>query len=1024
MSRFDFSFAGGRAFAVALVWAVLPAAGQVPLNTVPSRVVGHARTLLVNRQPNLVEGRELNSPSAAAADTINNILWVSDTGNNRVLGWKNFEAFENGAMADLVVGQRDLLSTDSLGPGTSFTSGLFAPTGLAVDARGNLYVADSGNNRIVRFPNPGSQTPGEPVLADMVIGQANFNTRAVNAGGVSERTLFTAIPDVGILFVGMAFDAAGNLWVSDSGNNRVLRYASTSLGQSAANQPAATLVLGQQDFRTNTSLPEDIDARTRTRKEAMRQPAGLAFDQAGRLFVTDGLNRALVFRPPFTIGMDAARIMGFRQPVAGQPPPAPVNDQTVGAFVGFRFLPANGVFTIGNVPFVVDTPVSRILRYAPFDQWPAEATQYSPAATAIIAQDTLTQTELRANRGLPEPSAATMNNPVAAVFANGQTYVVDAGNNRVLALGDISTGPLLSAGPPYAAQRVLGQLALEYRSPNLIEGRELNSPRGVAIDSSSTPPRLYIADFGNNRVLGYADARRVRPGDRADIVIGQPDFFRSLVNFPSNNSDIRDDASLNGPSGLATDSSGGLWVADTLNGRVLRFPSPFEQRGVIKADVVLGQLNFGSRNTDPTSRTMSAPWGLALSSQGQLFVSDAAHNRVLMFEAPFQNGKASSRVFGQPDFSSIGSGTVNNRFNSPRGIAVDTDDRLYVTDFGNNRVLLFARAPLAGNDPQASFTIAREVTQPLAVYVSPVTGEIWVTGQSPAGLRFPNFNVLLISGDQPDFRMPVGGGLAVAQDQFGALYLADFNNRVAIHFPGLRVVNATNFLPRVAPGMISTMQVLTQGQIFSEDSANAEPTAWPRELADLQVLVDDRPAPIQSITPTQINFQMPNSAPGSGTVDVLLFRPSQGRIIASQQIRMDVASPGLFTVNGSGNGAVVALNEDGAANTRQTPVPRGKVITLTGTGQGFIPDAPPDGTAAGGEVMTPFLPRVFAGGTTFVPDANIVYSGLAPGQVGVWQIKVKIPDTVPPGETVVVVVANDTPSNDGGRLRHTIFVSQ
>ena len=61
--------------------------------------------------PNLVEGRELNRPLGVGIDATRRILWVADTGNNRVLGWRNSSVFESGARADFVLGQRDLLST-------------------------------------------------------------------------------------------------------------------------------------------------------------------------------------------------------------------------------------------------------------------------------------------------------------------------------------------------------------------------------------------------------------------------------------------------------------------------------------------------------------------------------------------------------------------------------------------------------------------------------------------------------------------------------------------------------------------------------------------------------------------------------------------------------------------------------------------------------------------------------------------------------------------------------------------------
>ncbi len=78
------------------------------------------------------------------------------------------------------------------------------------------------------------------------------------------------------------------------------------LAAGASNQPAAALVLGQNDF-SSSSLPTNP---TRSAKNYLSQPAGLAFDPGGRLFIADSANRVVVYTPPFAIGQSIARIMG------------------------------------------------------------------------------------------------------------------------------------------------------------------------------------------------------------------------------------------------------------------------------------------------------------------------------------------------------------------------------------------------------------------------------------------------------------------------------------------------------------------------------------------------------------------------------------------------------------------------------------------------------------------------------------------------------------------------------------------
>ncbi|MBN8729691.1 MAG: hypothetical protein J0L64_04060 [Acidobacteria bacterium] len=1028
---------GGGLFAISLLY------GQIPLNLSPSRVVGHPQLAIATQAPNLVEGREFNAPQGVAVDEVSGIVYVADSANHRVLAFTDAQSFLNGAQSILVLGQRDKFSTLPLGPGTSFTSGLAAPTGVAVDSQGNVYVADAGNNRIVRYPRPSSQPAGEPILADFLIGQTNFSGNRANQGGAATASTLAFNTSSGVFKVAIRFDASGNLWVTDAGNHRVLRYPASALSAGAANAPAADVSLGQTSLSNNTGLPSSTAANVRQAKNGLREPASLAFDQAGRLFVIDGLNRVMVYVPPFNTGLDASRIMGII-PAAGQgqTPPKPINAYSIGVAVTNpnRLLPAQGIFCIGNIPIVVDTPTHRLVRYDPFDQWPSEAVSFSPPGRAFIGQNEIEQDTLQENRGLAEPTANTFRSPADGVYSRGEVFLVDSGNNRVLAMPDLSSGPSLAANAPYSARRVLGQVGFEFRSPNLIEGREVQfaGTEGVAgavvLDNRSTPPRMYVVDPNNHRVLGFADARNVRPGTEADIVIGQPDKFRALRNYPFNKVEQRNESSLLFPVAAAVDVDGNLWVADQANSRVLRFPSPFNASGPLpmKADLVLGQSNFTIAATDATARTMGRPSGLAFTAEGNLLVADSSHNRVLLFKPPFQSGMAASTVIGQPDFGSIGAGAAANRLSSPQEISTDTDDRLYVSDSANNRVQIFDRVTIASNGPNAAFSLGAlsGLRTPTSVYVNPNNGEIWVAdSQRFRMLRFPRFDVLVSRGDVSDYTIPLPTNvrpLGSAVDAFGALYVTDTLNRVGIYYPGVIVQNGANYLTRIAPGLVTTLSSRNLNYSFTDATRVfnelPNPIPMPRNLADIQVLIDEQPVPLYFISPFQINFLMPNGAPSSGTVELQVVQPSTGRVIAATRITMDVASPAFFTVGSTGTGQIASLNQDNSINSDTNQLTRGQVIQLFATGAGHIPNAPPDGEQAQGAIATPTRPRVVVGAR----EPEIQYSGLAPGLLGVWQINVVVPDvTAPSNQVLVVMTQNSIPSNNPSnpnQIRTTIAV--
>jgi NHL repeat len=133
--------------------------------------------------PNWVEGREVNSPGGIALDNSVSppIVYIADTGNNRVLAYQYATQLTAGSYADLILGQPNQYTTLREGPGTSFSTGLNAPTGLAVDAMGNLYVADSGDNRILRYPKPFSQPSGYQFPDFRPLLQAPARIRAASA---------------------------------------------------------------------------------------------------------------------------------------------------------------------------------------------------------------------------------------------------------------------------------------------------------------------------------------------------------------------------------------------------------------------------------------------------------------------------------------------------------------------------------------------------------------------------------------------------------------------------------------------------------------------------------------------------------------------------------------------------------------------------------------------------------------------------------------------------------------------------
>jgi len=217
----------------------------------------------------------LSSQHEIAFDKSGN-LWVADSYNSRVLEFT--PPFSNGMTASSVLGQPGFGTNNC----TVTASGLCYPTSLTFDADGNLWVVDCNNNRVLEYNSPFATGRS----ASAVLGQADFTSAAQGAGATGFDEPWS-----------VAFDASGNLWVSDGLNWRVLEFSPPF-----TNGLAPRLVLGFPNFTTEANADPESD---------LNNPRGIAFDGSGNLFVADTMDsRLMMFAPPFSNGMDASKVIG------------------------------------------------------------------------------------------------------------------------------------------------------------------------------------------------------------------------------------------------------------------------------------------------------------------------------------------------------------------------------------------------------------------------------------------------------------------------------------------------------------------------------------------------------------------------------------------------------------------------------------------------------------------------------------------------------------------------------------------
>jgi uncharacterized protein (TIGR03437 family) len=1001
------------------VWAQI----SPTINELPSREFGHAKLFNppTSGAPNLIEGREFNTPLAIAFAPSGGPMYVADTSNHRILAWRNPGSLTKGNQADKVIGQRDFYSNPIQGPGHDLSSGMTLPSGVAVDASGNLYVLDTGNNRILRFPNPFNQTT-DPLQVDLVIGQKTQSSgNSANEGQAKpSASTLSLSPGGAFLRAGIALDAQGNLWVADAGNNRVLRFPVGQLAPGTV-EPVADLKLGQPDFISNGA---PVCGSCQTNLSVLLQPQSLAFDGLGGLYVADGYARVLYYPAP-NQGSSASQVLGVVPPPASGQVTFP-NDYGLGN--NFQNSPLTVFATktpAGNQVFVADGLANRVVRYAS----PPNSGSPSPRIDGVIGQADLFSGKV--NRGQIEPDSATLSSPGGgALDSGGNLWIVDTNNNRVLSYpADVN----FNFG---AANIVVGQIDFPFNAPNLIEGREVwfvtsSAPGGgIAVDKNSNPPHLYVADTYNNRILAFQDARAVGTDTRslltqkADLVIGQADLFRAIVNYPTGDPDIPTQSGLSRPVGLAVDESGNLWVADSGNGRVLRFPAPFSVAAGTgqKADVVLGQSNFSQKVQIASAQNMNTPYGVALYPDGHLAVSDPVLNRVLVFQKPFVNGQSAFTVVGQPNFASGVASSSLAGLNSPRQVATDTSGRLYVADSGNGRLVVFRdTSNIAQTGPAAAFNFPG-FSSPQGIVVSAISGEMWLAAGNaiyhlPEVTTFQNTSTILQ-------QIGSNGPLAIALDSSENPIVAEALNRVTFYFAKLLVRNAFTFTSTrpMTPGMWA--QAAPIGKTFhADDEVHATPP-YPTTTAGLQLLVNGTPSGIYSWEQNAyVNFVIPWEAPTSGNAEFLLFNPATKEIVAAGTVLMTLADPAFRTTNFQGWGQVMAINikADGTPyglNGPQNPVSLGDTLQLALTGQGLVANPPADGVAPSG--LTPTNPAdltVFINGLP-VPSGNILASDLDPTYPGSWTINVRVPTTAqggpgPCNAVAILVTMHDVPSNWG-----------
>ncbi|MDJ0975036.1 MAG: NHL repeat-containing protein [Planctomycetota bacterium] len=323
--------------------------------------------------------------------------------------------------------------------------------------------------------------------------------------------------------------------------------------------------------------------------------------------------------------------------------------------------------TAGDFLWVCDKYNNRILRYilpTPGD---------TRGANLAVGQ-------LNLNSAVAGTSDWRLDRPSDAVADNGRLYVCDTDNNRVLIF---LTEP---SGNAATAHLVVGQPDMVSNTPGTA-AEQLNRPAGIHVGGG----KLLVADTSNHRVLVW-DRIPTTNGTKADLILGQPG---ELWRVPA-----RTASGLDSPVAVWTDGQK-LLVADAHNGRLMVW-NTFPTKNGQAANLVLGAPNFidvPTRAPSGANPDVIGVWDVD-SNGTQIVVADPGFHRVLIWNAwPTTNHEPPDVVLGQSTLfagapndddqdGAADNGPSDRTLYRPRSVHID-GKRLYVSDVGNNRVLVF-----------------------------------------------------------------------------------------------------------------------------------------------------------------------------------------------------------------------------------------------------------------------------------------------------------------------------------------------
>jgi len=563
------------------------------------------------------------------------------------------------------------------------------PSGLAFDSTGNLYVADSNNQRVRRIDTKGMITT---VAGTGVYGYSGDGGPATSA----------ALGNPWLI----AFDAGGNLYFSEIGNNIVRKVSTSGIISTYAG-------IGVAGFSGDGG---PATAAT------MSSPVGIAFDESGNLYIADNANRRIrIVTAAGTINTFAGNGQGGCGGDGGLATAAnmgAVNGISIHNGVLYVTAGCNRVRAVDLTSNIVSTIAGSSTGYDG-DNNPPLSSRFSglrgilvDAAGNLLIDDAGGGRVRKLSGGLintfaggylgdgnPATSAALVQPEALAIDKSGNLYIADSAGNRVrkVSNGKIST--------------IAGSSVNDYWGDGgPATSALLNAPQGVAVDSFGN---VFIADTYNGVI------RKVDTTGTISTFAADPNFcdLLQMATDSRNNLYVADDCSsvifkvtpagvvsvfagvpfnygyngdnipattawLNSPVGVAVDTHGNVLIADTYNSRVRQVHTAANGAAFISTITGDGNCNYTGDGGSAAAAELCYPWSAAVSSSGTIYIVDKGYLRIREISGGMITAFAGSETF----FNGDDLWPLLTAFTDPVGVAVDSKGAVYVLDDYDKRV--------------------------------------------------------------------------------------------------------------------------------------------------------------------------------------------------------------------------------------------------------------------------------------------------------------------------------------------------